>query len=73
MEMKSVGLPETLHPEQRLKLPQVLILTGKGKTKLYADIKAGVFPEPEREGTRCSRWRAGTVIAHMNRASGVAA
>lgn len=72
MEVKSIALPETLHPEQRLKLPQVLVLTGKGKTKLYADIKAGTFPGPEREGRRCSRWRAGTVIAHMNRAVGAA-
>jgi prophage regulatory protein len=52
--------------EQRLNLAEVQTLTGKGRTKIYADIKAGRFPEPERDGARCSRWRAGTVIASMN-------
>lgn len=61
----ALALPESLHPEQRLKLPQVIALTGKGKTKLYAEIKAGKFPEPERDGRRWSRWRAGTVLDHI--------
>lgn len=58
----SVALPETLHPEQRLKLAQIEALTGNGRTKIYSDIKAGKFPAPERDGPRCSRWRAGTVL-----------
>ena len=69
MEAKTsaaVELPERLHPEQRIKLPLVKLLTGNGKTKIYADIKAGTFPAPERDGIRCSRWRAGTVIDHLN-------
>lgn len=58
-------LPETIHREQRLKLPAVRTLTGLGKTKIYADIKNGTFPAPVRHGTRCSRWRAGDVLDHL--------
>ncbi|MGC3986243.1 MAG: AlpA family phage regulatory protein [Pseudorhodoferax sp.] len=69
MATKPVALPAELHPEQRLKLPQVLALTGMGKTKLYADIKVGKFPEPERDGSRWSRWRAGTVVNHLRQSA----
>ncbi len=58
-------LPETLHPEQRLNLQQVSILTGLGRSKIYDDIKHGRFPEPERSGKKCSRWRAADVLAHL--------
>lgn len=63
---KIVELPATLHPEQRLKLEQVSALVGKGRTAIYALIKSGEFPEPERDGPRCSRWRAGAVLEHLN-------
>lgn len=65
-------LPETIHPEQRLKLSAVMALTGTKKTKIYAAIKNGKFPAPERDGPRCSRWRAGDVIAHLNSKRGAA-
>ncbi len=64
-QSKPIVLPETIHPEQRLRLPQVLALCGLGKTKLYADVKEGTFPAPERNGLRCSRWRAGDVLNHL--------
>jgi prophage regulatory protein len=59
-------LPATLHPEQRLNLQQVEALTGRKKSKLYAEIKAGRFVAPERDGPRCSRWRAGDVLEYLN-------
>ncbi|KRC11603.1 hypothetical protein ASE11_19095 [Hydrogenophaga sp. Root209] len=58
-------LPTTLHPEQRLKLAAVEALTGTKKSKIYAAIAAGKFPAPERDGPRCSRWRAGTVLDYL--------
>lgn len=61
-----IALPETIHPEQRLKLTAVQALTGLGKTKIYAGIKAGTFPAPERDGPRCSRWRAADVLGYLN-------
>lgn len=60
------ALPAGLEAETRINLDQLSILTGKKKTKLYADIKAGLLPEPERSGKRCSRWRVGSVLAAMN-------
>lgn len=67
METKTAAtaLPTTLHPEQRLKLAAVEALTGVKKSKLYAAIAAGRFPAPERDGPRCSRWRAGDVLEHL--------
>jgi predicted DNA-binding transcriptional regulator AlpA len=58
----SAAMPFGLEHEVRLTLAQVSTLTGWGRTKIYAEIKAQRFPEPERSGARCSRWRAGTVI-----------
>lgn len=58
-------LPTTLHPEQRLPLAAVEALTGTKKSKLYAAIAAGRFPAPERDGPRCSRWRAGDVLEFL--------
>lgn len=64
MESKhaAAALPTTLHPEQRLKLAAVEALTGTKKSKLYASVAAGKFPAPERDGPRCTRWRAGDVL-----------
>lgn len=64
---RAAVLPPTLHPEQRLKLQQVMALTGRGRTKTYAEIKAGKHPAPERDGPRCSRWRAGDVLDYLQR------
>lgn len=58
-------LPATLHPEQRLTMAQVEALTGRKKSWLYDRIKAGVFVAPERDGPRCSRWRAADVLAYL--------
>lgn len=66
------GLPESIHPEQRLKFKQVSLLVGKGRTAIYAEIKSGRFPPPERDGIRCSRWRAGDVLAHLASKRGAA-
>jgi predicted DNA-binding transcriptional regulator AlpA len=59
-------LPSGFESEVRLKISQVCALTGFGKSKLYEEIRAGRFPEPERSSKRCSRWRAGTVIEALN-------
>jgi predicted DNA-binding transcriptional regulator AlpA len=66
-QSSSNTLPAGLEREVRLRIGQVLALTGFGRSKLYEEIKAGRFPEPERSSKRCSRWRAGTVIDAMNR------
>lgn len=58
-------LPAGLEREARLTLDQVATLTGKRRTKIYAEIKAGTLPQPERSGKRCSRWRAGDLLDAM--------
>lgn len=63
------SIPESLHPEQRVKLGVVEALTGRGRTSLYGEMKASIdpFPQPERDGRRCSRWRVGDVLDWLQR------
>lgn len=67
------AIPETLHPEQRLRFEVVSALTGWQRSKLYGEIRAGRFPAPERSSSRCSRWRAGDVIEALQARRQVAA
>lgn len=60
-----VALPETMHPEQRIAMPMVEQLTGRRKSHLYGEEKAGRFPAGERDGSRCTRWRVGDVLAWL--------
>lgn len=55
-------LPQEIHPEQRLTAAQAMRLAGRGRSKFYADIAAGKLPQPERDGPRFARWRAGALI-----------
>lgn len=57
-----------LHPEQRLRAEQVTALTGRGRTWLYKAVAEGRFPAPERDGRRCTRWRAGGVLEWLQKA-----
>lgn len=65
-------LPAVLNHEQRLTLAQVATLAGIKRTTVYARIKEGKFPKPEKDGPRCSRWRAGDVLAHLEARRGAA-
>ena len=49
------------HPAALLRLATVQALTGLGRSSIYSRVKAQTFPEPLRQGTRCSRWRAADV------------
>ncbi|MBN8511191.1 MAG: hypothetical protein J0L57_21595 [Burkholderiales bacterium] len=62
-------LPEHLHPEQRLTAAQAMQLSGRGRSRFYEDVKRGALPQPERDGPRFVRWRAGTLIEALNRGS----
>lgn len=66
-------LGATLHPEQRLTPEQAMLLTGRGRSKFYLDVKAGVLPQPAERQGRFVRWRAGDLVAVLQRkATGVA-
>lgn len=43
-------------PKTFLKLPQVSTITGRSRSKIYADIKAHTFPAPVRLGARSVAW-----------------
>ncbi|MCB1998136.1 MAG: hypothetical protein KDG57_20075 [Rhodoferax sp.] len=58
-------LPATLHPEQRLTADQAMLLTGRSRSRLYADVKAGVLPAPAEKRKRFVRWRAGDLLAAL--------
>jgi predicted DNA-binding transcriptional regulator AlpA len=62
-------LPAVLNAEMRLTAVQSMRLTGRGRTKFYADVAAGVLPAPERHGPRFVRWRAGDLLVALNSAS----
>ena len=54
-------MPET---ETRLiRLPEVLRLTGLGKSQTYALALAGRFPAPIKLSERCSAWQESEVRA----------
>lgn len=61
-----VTLPANLHPETRLTAEQSQLLTGRGKSKFFDDVRVGKLPKPEKDGPRFSRWRAGSLIDAMN-------
>lgn len=62
-------LPAVIHPEMRLTSEQAMQLTGSGRSKFYADVKAGKLPQGERDGPQFVRWRAGSLIDAMNRSA----
>lgn len=66
---KLTDLPAQIHEEMRLTSEQAMQLTGRGRSKFYADVKAGKLPQPERDGPQFARWRAGSLIDALNGAA----
>ena len=52
-------------PDAHLKLSTVVAVTGLSETSLRRLMGADKFPHPIRQGTRCPRWRAGSVTAWL--------
>ena len=51
--------------EALLRLRTVEALTGLSASTIYAKLKAREFVEPVRLGARCTRWKAGDVMAWL--------
>ena len=49
-----------------LRLPQVLEITGLGRSTAYAKIKAGEFPAPINLGPRSVAWRSTDVTGWID-------
>lgn len=45
-----------------IKLPDVMAMTGKARSSIYADIKNKTFPSPIKIGFRSVAWRLSDVI-----------
>ena len=45
-----------------IKLPEVIELTGKARSSIYADVKNHTFPAPVKIGCRAVAWRLSDVI-----------
>lgn len=43
------------------RLPAVMKLSGKGRTQLMEDVKAGRFPAPVRIGLRAIGWKSSSI------------
>lgn len=48
-------------PGRVLRLPEVCERTGRSRTTVYDDVKAGRFPAPIRIGLRAIAWREGDI------------
>lgn len=53
------------HPDALLKMATVEALTGLCRSYVYVLIKKAKFPAPVKLAPRCSRWRAGDVMAYL--------
>ena len=47
---------EPLHQERFLRLPEVKKMTGLGRTSIYAQMNAGLFPQSVSLGGRSVGW-----------------
>ena len=48
--------------DRLLRRREVENIVGLGKTSLYKQIQAGVFPQPVQVGSRAVRWRESEII-----------
>jgi prophage regulatory protein len=46
-----------------LRLREVARETGLGKSTIWAKVQRGEFPQPVRQGARCTRWPASEIEA----------
>lgn len=53
------------NPAALLRIATVQALTGLSRSTIYAKVAAGTFPAPIKQGTRCTRFRAGAVTAWL--------
>ena len=59
-------MPKQVDPPRFIRLPQVVEMTGMGKTFIYARISDGTFPKQIQLGSRSVAWNERDVIEWMN-------
>lgn len=55
-----------------LRLPRVIAITGKGRSTIYSDVKAGTFPAPVKIGKRAIAWPASSIDRWVSERAGAA-
>lgn len=50
-----------------LTLREVVEITGISKSKIYRDMRVGLFPQPLRLGKNCVRWRNDEIVDWISR------
>lgn len=63
---------QNVRPDRLLRLPQVIEITGIGKTMIYRLMRQQKFPQPFKPGGYASRWSESEVEAwrHAQRKEG---
>lgn len=59
-EPQAGGIPQA--PNRAARLPEVIQLTGRSKTMIYADIREGLFPAGFLIGKRARAWMLSDVM-----------
>jgi predicted DNA-binding transcriptional regulator AlpA len=59
------GEHRRLPMDRQLKEREVMEIRGCGRTKLWQDVRAGLFPAPVYDGPRTKRWFESEVAAHQ--------
>ena len=65
-------MPKQVEPPRFIRLPQVVEMTGMGKTFIYARISDGTFPKQIQHGGKSVVWNERDVIDWMNQQIAVA-
>lgn len=60
------SLPTLETSDRLLCMKEVVKLTARQPSTVYANIKRGVFPPPIKCGTRASRWKLSEIQAYIN-------
>jgi predicted DNA-binding transcriptional regulator AlpA len=56
-------------PDRRIRLPEVLRLTGLSKRTVYRRMEEGIFPKPKKDG-RISAWWLSQVLKYLGMNNG---
>ena len=59
-------MPKQVDPPRLIRLPQVVEMTGTGKTFIYSRISNRTFPKQIQLGSRSVVWNERDVIDRMN-------
>jgi predicted DNA-binding transcriptional regulator AlpA len=53
--------------DRQLREREVMKIRGCGRTKLWEDVRQGLFPLPIYDGPKSKRWLESEVIAHQQK------